>query len=285
MAVVSAAKFNTSISPTWCPGCGNYGIWAALKQALFELNLEPHQVLISYDIGCCGNGANFTRTYAFHSLHGRAIPPAVGAKLGNKNLVVIAVIGDGGAYGEGIQHLIHSARYNVDITVLVHNNQRFSLTTGQATATTPSKTVTPTTPFGEIKKPINPLLLSLDSGASFVARGFANDGQHLAELIKAAVKHQGFSHVDILQPCVSFNKENTNEWYRSVIYKLDSHKYKADNLLRAKEKAEEFEQNGKLPIGILYQQERETYESQIPQLAGEPLCQQSLEGIDCLAKL
>ena len=129
------------------------------------------------------------------------------------------------------------------------------------------------------------MLLSLDSGASFVARGFANDGKHLTELIKAAINHKGFSHVDILQPCVSFNKENTNDWYRNVIYKLDSHKYKADDLLRAKEKAEEFEQSGKMPIGILYQHEQATYESQIPQLAGEPLCQQSLEGIDCFAKL
>jgi len=276
-----AAKFNTPISPTWCPGCGNYGIWTSLKTALFELGLEPHQVLITYDIGCCGNGADFTRTYAFHSLHGRAIPPAVGAKMGNKDLTVIAIIGDGGAYGEGIQHLIHSARYNVDITVLVPNNQRFSLTTGQASPTTAKKIVTKTTPFGEIKLPVNPLLLSLDSGASFVARGFAGEGKHLTDLIKAAINHKGFSHLDVLQPCVSFNKENTNEWYKKVVYKLDGHKYKSDDLNKARDKAEEFDQSGKMSIGVFYQEERPTYESQIPQLEKEPLYKKNLEGINC----
>jgi 2-oxoglutarate/2-oxoacid ferredoxin oxidoreductase subunit beta len=277
----NSAKFNTPISPNWCPGCGNYGIWASIKNALSELALEPHQVLITYDIGCSGNGTNFTNTYAFHSLHGRAIPPAVGAKLGNKDLVVLAIVGDGGCYGEGIQHLIHSARYNSDITVLVPNNQRFSLTTGQASPTTEKTTVTKTTPFGEIKKTINPILTSLDAGASFVARGFSGEGKHLTELIKFAIEHKGFSHIDILQPCVSFNKENTIEWYKGVVYKLDSHKHKDDDLIRAREKAEEFDKSGKLPIGVFFKEERETYESQIPQIASEALYKKSLEGIDC----
>ncbi len=281
MSVSSIIKFNTPITPTWCPGCGNYGIWTAIKQALVELNLEPHQVLATYDIGCFGNGANFLRTYALHALHGRALPPAIGAKIANQNLVVLAMAGDGGAYGEGIQHLIHAARYNVNITYIVADNRRFSLTTGQSSPTTFKKTITKTTPFGEIKQPINPLLLSLDAGATFVARGFAGDIPHLTNLIKQAIQHKGFSHLDILQQCVSFNKDNSLDWYRKIIYKLDEHKYKPVNLGRAREKAEEFEKYGRMPIGVLYQDKKLTYEEQIEQLRGEPLYRRKLERINC----
>lgn len=281
MSNQTAAKFNTGITPTWCPGCGNYGIWTALKQALFELNLKSEEVLMVYDIGCFGNGVNFTKTYAIHSLHGRTLAPAVGAKLGNKKLTVIALAGDGGAYGEGIQHLLHTARYNVDLTYIVADNRRFSLTTGQASPITTQGTKTKTTPFGEIKKPINPLLLSLNAGASWVARGFAGDIKGLTELIKQAIQHKGFSHLDILQQCVSFNKENTLEWYKEVIYNLANHKYVPDNKIRAVEKIEEFELNGKMPVGLFYQDNRKTYEAQIPQLDKDVLCERKLEDINC----
>ncbi|OIO16296.1 2-oxoacid ferredoxin oxidoreductase [Candidatus Kuenenbacteria bacterium CG11_big_fil_rev_8_21_14_0_20_37_9] len=277
-------KFNTAVSPTWCPGCGNYGIWQALKTALFELRLETHQVFISYDIGCFGNGCNFTKTYAFHSLHGRALPPAAGAKLGNKNLTVLALSGDGGAYGEGIQHLIHSARYNIDVAYLVANNQRFSLTAGQASPTTRANAKTPTTPFGEIKQPINSLLLSLMSGTTFLARGFAGDQKHLAEIIKQAIEHKGFAHIDILQPCVTFNKENSYEWYKNVIYKLEEHKYNPSDRKKAIEKTQEFELENKMPIGVIYKEDRKTYEEQIPQLEEESLCYQKLDKINSLQK-
>lgn len=282
MVAQGIEKFNTKILPTWCPGCGNFGIWQALKQAFLELGLEPQQLFLVYDIGCFGNGANFTKTYAFHALHGRTLPVALGAKIGNKDLTVIALAGDGGAYGEGAQHFLHTARYNVDITFLVANNQRFSLTAGQASPTTREGTITKTTPFGEIKKPINPLALSLEAGASFVARGFAGEPEHLKQIIKEAVVHKGFAHVDILQPCVSFNKENTLEWYRSVIYKLEEHRYATNNKERALEKAREFERQGKMPIGVLYQEKRETYEDSILQLKGEGLAMRDLKGIGVL---
>ncbi len=281
MSSKNITKFNTQVMPTWCPGCGNYGIWAAVKQALAELTLEPHQVLATYDIGCFGNGANFLRTYALHALHGRALPPAIGAKLANHNLVVLAMAGDGGAYGEGIQHLIHAARYNVDVTYIVADNRRFSLTTGQSSPTTFKRAITKTTPFGEIKQPINPLALSLDAGATFVARGFAGDIPHLTDLIKRAIQHKGFSHIDILQQCVSFNKDNTLEWYKQIVYKLENHKYKPDNLDKARSKAVEFEARGRMPIGVLYQIKKPTYEDQIEQLQGEPLYKRKLEKIDC----
>ncbi|KKS42984.1 MAG: 2-oxoacid oxidoreductase, beta subunit [Candidatus Kuenenbacteria bacterium GW2011_GWA2_42_15] len=283
MEKMGAEKFNTDFLPTWCPGCGNYGIWQALKQAFLELSLEPHQLFLVYDIGCFGNGANFIKTYVFHSLHGRTLPVALGAKIGNKDLTVIALAGDGGAYGEGVQHLLHTARYNIDITFLVANNQRFSLTAGQASPTTKEGTITKTTPFGEIKKPINPLVLSLEAGASFVARGFSGEPEHLKQIIKEAIIHKGFAHVDILQPCVSFNKENTYEWYRNVIYKLEEHRYAPHNQERALDKAREFELQGKLPIGVLYKGARETYEDKIPQLEGESLAKRGLKGIGVLA--
>lgn len=287
MKELGSAKFNTLIKPTWCPGCGNYGIWTALKNALFELELEPHQVLISYDIGCFSNGTNFTNTYALHSLHGRAIPPAEGAKMANKDLVVLALAGDGGAYGEGVQHFLHAARYNIDITYIVANNQRFSLTTGQSSPTTEKGDKTKTAPWGEIKKPLNPLALSLEAGASLVGRGFAGDIPHLTGLIKAAIEHKGFSHVDILQPCVTFNKLNTYEWFRERVYKLDEHKYKADDRMRAWEKVNEYERGGKLPIGILWEEERETYIEGIPQVgeSDEPLYKRELGTLDVLGMM
>ncbi|HRY63183.1 MAG TPA: thiamine pyrophosphate-dependent enzyme [Patescibacteria group bacterium] len=275
-------KFNTKVLPTWCPGCGNFGIWQALKQALLDLELEPHQVLMVYDIGCFGNGANFTKTYAFHSLHGRTLPVALGAKIVNKDLKVIALAGDGAAYGEGVQHFIHTARYNVDITFIVADNQRFSLTAGQASPMTREGVVTKTTPFGEIKKPLNPLVLSLEAGASFVGRGFAGDPAQLTELIKQGIEHRGFSHIDILQPCVSFNKENTYEWYKNIIYKLEEHKYTPDNREEALIKAKEFEVSGKMPTGILFKEERETYEDKLPQLQGEALVKRELKGLGVL---
>ncbi len=277
----NAGKFNTNVKPTWCPGCGNFGIWAALKQALLELSLEPHSVVITYDIGCSSNGANFTKTYAFHSLHGRAIPPAEGVKIANHNLVVIALAGDGGAYGEGIQHLVHAARYNMDIVYLVANNQRFSLTTGQSSPTTLQKDKTKSTPFGEIKKPINPIALSLSAGSSFVARGFAGDIKHLTMLIKQAIEHKGFAHIDILQPCVTFNKLNTNDWFKQRIYKLEEHKYKVNDFSKAQSKVYEFERSGNLPIGLIYQEKRKTYVQNFPQLQDKPLVNQDLENIDC----
>ncbi len=277
MAGQGIEKFNTKVMPTWCPGCGNFGIWQALKQALLELELEPHQVLLVYDIGCFGNGANFTKTYAFHSLHGRTLPVALGAKIANKDLKVIALAGDGGAYGEGIQHFLHTARYNVDITFIVADNQRFSLTAGQASPVTREGTITKTTPFGEIKRALNPLVMSLEAGASFVARGFAGDPIHLTGLIKAAIAHKGFAHVDVLQPCVSFNKENTYEWYRSVVYKLEEHKYLASDQNDALVKAKEFEVTGKMPVGLFFKEERETYEDRLPQLEGEAWAKRELK--------
>lgn len=254
------SDFNTTYTPTWCPGCGDFGIWTAIKNALAELGIPRHKVVIVYGIGCSGNMANTIKCYGFHSLHGRTLPVAVGAKLANKDLIAIAVAGDGDAYGEGTNHLIHTARYNADINLIVCNNRLFSLTTGQASPTAEKGMISKTTPWGEIKEPINPLALSLVSGASFVARSAAFEIKHLTEIIKKAIQHAGFSHIDVLQQCMTFNKLNTVEWYKQRIYKLEEQGYQPKDLKLALEKSLEKE---KLPLGIFYQEKKKIYSQEL----------------------
>ncbi|HPI67122.1 MAG TPA: thiamine pyrophosphate-dependent enzyme [bacterium] len=261
---ITPQSYHTSYLPTWCPGCGDFGIMAAIKNALSELQIPSHNVVIVYGIGCAGNMASTIKCYGFHSLHGRALPVALGAKIANKNLTVIAVAGDGDQYSEGTNHLIHLARYNSNITLIVANNRLFSLTTGQASPTTPEGTATKTTPWGEIKHEFNPLALSLVSGTTFVARGAAFNLSHLTNLIKQGIKHPGFSHIDVLQQCVTLNKINTVEWYQQRVYELGAN-YDKNNYQLALDKALETE---KLPIGIFYQTKRPVYEEKIDWTAG-----------------
>jgi len=264
----------TPIKPTWCAGCGNFGIWTALRQAWAELGLERHQIVMTFDIGCCGNGANWHNVYGFHSLHGRPLPVAFAVKLVNHDLTVIADSGDGGGYGEGANHFIHTCRANVDVTYIIHNNHRYSLTTGQASPTTEHGAQTKSTPDGLIEMPLNGLQLAITCGATFVAQGYSDEVEHLKEIFKKAIQHKGFSLVDILQPCVIFNEKNIREQYRKKVYKLEAADYKPDDKFKAYQKAGETD---KLPIGILYQEDRPTYESQLPQIAKQPLVAQKVE--------
>ena len=275
--MVEETDFMTKIKPTWCPGCGNFGIWLALRKALAELGLEPHQVVMSFDIGCCGNGANWHNVYGFHSLHGRPLPVAYAIKLVNHDLKVIAVSGDGGGYGEGTNHFIHTCRGNVDVTYIIHNNHRYSLTTGQASPTTETGVETKSTPAGLIEIPFNGLQVAITCGASFVAQGYADEVDHLKEIFKQAINHEGFSLVDILQSCVIFNDKDIREQYRAKVYKLEETKYKPNDKFEAYKKAGETE---KLPIGVLYQEQRPTYESQLPQIAKQSLIKQKVEKVD-----
>jgi len=269
--------FITPVKPTWCPGCGNFGIWLALRKALAELGREPHQVLFSFDIGCCGNGANWHRLYGFHSLHGRPLPVAYAAKLANHELTVLALSGDGGGYGEGGNHFIHTCRGNIDITYIIHNNHRYSLTTGQASPTTDHGEKTKSTPDGLIETPFNGLQVALTLGATFVAQGYADEVEHLKEIFKKAITHKGFSLVDVLQPCVIFNEKNIRDIYRQKVYKLEETGYKPTDKLEAYKKAGETE---RLPIGVLYQKEQATYESQLPQIAKTPLTKQEVKKVE-----
>jgi len=269
--------FISPIKPTWCAGCGNFGIWTALRQALAELGLAPHEVVMSFDIGCCGNGANYFHTYGFHSLHGRPLPVAFAVKLANHKLKVIAVSGDGGGYGEGGNHFIHTCRGNIDITYIIHNNHRYSLTTGQSSPTSEHGAKTKSTPEGLIEYPFNGLQTALTCGATFVAQGYADEVVHLKNLFKSAIEHQGFSLVDVLQPCVIFNAKDIREQYKSKVYKLEEANYQPNDLKTAYEKAGETE---KLPIGILYQVKRPSYDQQVSEIKDQPLVKQVLGDVD-----
>lgn len=220
---ITKQSIKSPIAPTWCPGCGNYGILRSFYAALEELELDHENVVIVYGVGCAPNEADFNRTYGIHGLHGREVPTAIGAKLANHDTKVIVVGGEGDLYGEGANHFLFAARGNHNITMLVHNNWRYSLTTGQASPTTPSGTVTKTTPEGLIEKPFNPLQLALAAHASFVAQGYSGNFKQLKEIIKAAIMHRGFALVDILQPCVTFNKNQDLSWYRDNISELTDH--------------------------------------------------------------
>jgi len=263
------------LKPAWCPGCGNFGIVRSLNKALVELKIEPHQVLFVSGIGQAGKLPHYTRGNTFNSLHGRPVPPAIGAKIANHELKVIAVSGDGDAYGEGGNHFLHAMRRNHDITYMVHDNQVYGLTKGQASPTSDTGYVTKTTPYGA-SHPINPVALALSCGVGFVARSFAGDIDHLAETLKAGLQHRGFALVDILQPCVSFNHKNTYDWYRQRVYKLEEEKgYDPADFKAALEKA--WEWVDRIPIGVIFQQVSPTYEEQLPALQKGPLVKQELD--------
>ena len=256
--MVTIADYN-GLKPAWCPGCGNFGILQALKKALVELEIAPRQVLLVSGIGQAGKLPHYAGGNIFNSLHGRPVPPACGAKIVNPGLKVIAVSGDGDAYGEGGNHFLHAVRRNHEITYLVHDNQLYALTKGQASPTSDTGYVTKTTLSGAAN-PVNPVLLALAAGAGFVARGFAGDIDHLAGLIKMAIQYKGFALIDILQPCVTFNHRNTFSWYRERVYKLGSD-YDAADFAAAFNKAREWGEG--IPVGVIFKKELLTFEDRI----------------------
>ena len=208
---------------TWCPGCGNFGILKAFKKAVNTLEgdgLNRRDLVIVAGIGQHGKIFDYLALSGFYSLHGRSVATAQGMKLGNPRLKVVVFAGDGDAYGEGIAHLLFAAKRNADITVVVHNNGTYGLTTGQATPTSVKGFRGPSTPTGTVEEPFNPLVLTLAAGATFVARGYSMKLDHLADLFVRAVKHEGFALVDVLQPCVTFN--NTYELYNNLVAELDA---------------------------------------------------------------
>lgn len=256
-------KSNDEIA--WCPGCGNFGILAAIKEALAELELKPEEIVMVSGIGQAAKTPHYLKANGFNGLHGRALPPAQAIKMANKNLKVFINSGDGDSYGEGGNHFIHNIRRNVDMVHLVHDNQIYGLTKGQGSPTTAKGQVTSLQFEGVYVEPINPLAIAISAGATFVARSFSGDKEHLKSMIKAAVNHKGYALVDIMQPCVVFNKVNTFKWYKDRIYKLDE-SYDPSNKAQALKKVEEFGDEG-IPIGILYKNEtKETYHEVHPVL-------------------
>lgn len=255
--------------PTWCPGCGNFGIWAAVKSAFKTLEFSRENLAVVFGIGCSGNSNDFIWVNSFHALHGRAVPMAVGIKIANHDLPVVVIAGDGDTYGEGGNHLLHACRGNHDITVIVHDNRVYGLTTGQVAPTAIKGFKAKSTPSGIIETPVNPIALALSQGATYVAQGFSGDINHTSDLIVKAIQHKGFSLVNIFQPCVTFNPMTTYQWYRERIYKLDADKHDSSDINKALLKSLETEE--KIPLGIIYQIERPTYTQSLPQLADKPL--------------
>lgn len=277
--MVVATDFSTGRLPTWCPGCGDFGIWAAIKNALVELNLGPAQAVFVFGIGCNSNMYDCFQAVNFESLHGRPLPLASGVRIANHNLPVFVVAGDGDAMGEGGNHFIHTARRNHDLTYIIHDNQFYALTTGQTSPTSPRGFKTKSDPEGSIDNPLNPLTLALSAGATFVARGFAGDIPSLTQLIIKAHQHKGFSVLDVLQPCVTFNHVNTYQSYRQNIYKLDE-THNPQDKIQAYTKALEWEQTGKIPLGVFYDVQKDTYEEDIEQIKQTALVDQPLDKID-----
>jgi len=250
------SAFNTSAQNTWCPGCGNFAILNAIKmvfKSLVEDGLPYENIVLVSGIGCHAKIADYINVNSFYSLHGRGIPVAEGIKLGNSKLKVIAFAGDGDCYGEGLEHLIFAAKRNIDITVVVHNNRVYGLTTGQYTPTSPLGFKGRSTPFGTQELPINPIELMLSCGATFLARGTSHGIDLLKKIFKEAILHKGFSLVDILQVCVTYY--NMYEYYDKRVYEMLDHD--AGDHSRALMRAREWDYNtdSKIPLGIFYRKE------------------------------
>ena len=265
--MISEKDLSTGVIPSWCRGCGNFSILTALKKAIVDLvNNEGYRwenFVVLTGIGCHGKLTSYIEVNGYHVIHGRVLPVATGIKMANPDLIVIGHAGDGDAYAIGIAHLIHAAKRNIPVVYIVHNNYRFGLTTGQVTPTTELGEKTRSTPYGNPEEPLNPLLIALASGATFVARGFAGDVKHLAWLIKEAVHHRGFALIDVLQPCVAWDPLHTYAYWRQRVYKLEESGHDPTSFEAAWRKAQEY--GDRVPIGIFYRVEKPTILDRLPQ--------------------
>jgi 2-oxoglutarate/2-oxoacid ferredoxin oxidoreductase subunit beta len=271
-------ELSTREKPQWCPGCGNMGLHMALKAALSELGIPRKDTVVVSGVGCSGKSSHYINSYGFESLHGRSVPVAAGVRLANSNLTVIAEGGDGDGYGIGSAHFLHSFRRNINMTYIVHDNAIYGLTTGQASPMSQKGMKTKSTPHGNIEIPFNQLAIAISAGGSFVARTFVGDLPHMKETFKQAIAHKGFALVDVLQPCVTFNKLNTYAWWQQRVYKLDaSHNPSDRTAALAKAFEDTFSNYERIPIGVFYKEERPTYEDQTPQFAAGPLVSQAVK--------
>ena len=235
---LTVADLKGRVDPDWCPGCGDFGVLAAIQKALVELQIANHNVVAISGIGCSSNLPGYINTYGMHTLHGRALAVATGLKLANHDLTVLVTGGDGDGFGIGGNHFVHTMRRNVDLLYIVMDNQIYGLTTGQTSPTSRIGMKTKSMPFGNIEAPVNPISLALAAGATFVGRGFSGDQKHLTDLIKQGIEHQGFSFLDVFSPCVTYNHDNTYQWYRPRVKKLeDDSAYDATDWTAAMEKS------------------------------------------------
>jgi 2-oxoglutarate ferredoxin oxidoreductase subunit beta len=261
---MSDLDLTTYAENTWCKGCGNFGILSAINQALQSLvdgGFPPENVVLASGIGCHAKIVDYINVNSFYSIHGRVPPTITGIKLANRNLKVIGFAGDGDAYGEGLSHLIMSAKRNIDVAMIIHDNRVYGLTTGQFTPTSPAGFPGRSTPRGSFEEPLNPLELMLSAGATFVARGYTTRSEHLIDLMKKAIDHKGFAFIDVLQPCFTFF--NTYKYYNDHVYELKDHD--PSDLEAAWAKAREWGMGeaDRIPIGLFYRAEKPTFDDKI----------------------
>ena len=271
MSIDTFSTFETA----WCPGCGNHSILECLKTALNELDKTPEEVLVVAGIGQAAKTPQYINANRFCGLHGRALPAAVAAKIANEKLTVIVNTGDGDSYGEGGNHFLHNIRRNVDITHFVHDNQIYGLTKGQASPTSAEGVITDVQTTGNINAPLNPILIAIAAGCGFAARAFSGNSEQLVSIMKQAISYDGYALVDILQPCVSFNKINTFAYYSERVYQLDE-SYDAADKTAALQKAMEY--GDRIPTGIIYREAKRTFHQKNVVLSkGIPLLDQKME--------
>jgi 2-oxoglutarate ferredoxin oxidoreductase subunit beta len=246
------ADLKGKVDPDWCPGCGDFGVLAAVQKALVELQIPKHEVATISGIGCSSNFPGFIDTYGMHTLHGRSLPVASGMKLANHAMTVLVTGGDGDGFGIGAGHFVHTMRRNLDLTYIVMDNQIYGLTTGQTSPTSRIGMKTKSMPFGNVDAPVNPISLALSAGATFVARGFSAEQKHLTELLKRAIQHKGFSFIDVFSPCVTYNHDNTFQWFRPRVKKLeDNPAYDPSDFQAAVEKSLLW--GDEIPIGLFFE--------------------------------
>jgi 2-oxoglutarate ferredoxin oxidoreductase subunit beta len=274
--MLTRKDFEGGERPTWCTGCGNFAILNAIKMALAEKNVAPHEILVVTGIGCGSKLPFYMKVTAFNGLHGRTLAAATGARLANHGLRVMAVHGDGDGYGEGLSHFLNAARRNIAIVDVVQDNRIYGLTKGQYSPTSEHGKRTPTSPEGAPDWPVQPLAMAITAGATFVSRGYSGELNHLARLIGEALDHPGYALVDVLQPCVTFNRNYAYDFYSERVYKLeDEEGYDPTNKAAAWERALEW--GDRIPIGVFYRTQLPTYEDQVPALRVSPLVQQPLK--------
>ncbi len=271
--------FDGGARPTWCPGCGNFAILNALKRALDEVGLEPHEAILVTGIGQAGKTNDYMRITGLHSLHGRPVAVATGFKLANPKMKVIVGHGDGDGYGEGGNHFLHAVRRNIGLIDMVHNNQVYALTKGQFSPTTPEGIETPTSPppSGVVERPLNALALALSQGATFVARVASFDLRHMQKIMVAALNHRGYALLEVMQVCVTFNRRMDNDYYRQHIYDLEEAGHDTGDRNAALAKAFEFPGGERIPVGIYYQDESvPAYEERVAAIREQSLVEQPL---------
>ncbi|WP_239762362.1 MULTISPECIES: 2-oxoacid:ferredoxin oxidoreductase subunit beta [unclassified Mammaliicoccus] len=268
--------FRNNVKPNWCPGCGDFSVQAAIQKAAANVGLEPEEVAIITGIGCSGRLSGYVNSYGVHSIHGRSLPLAQGVKMANKDLTVIASGGDGDGFAIGMGHTVHALRRNMDMTYIVMDNQIYGLTKGQTSPSSAKGFVTKSTPKGNIEQNIAPLELAISSGATFVAQSFSSDIKELTSIIEEAIKHKGFSFVNVFSPCVTYNKINTYDWFKENLTKLaDIEGYDNTNKSQAMQTVLDTES---MITGIIYQdKDTPSYESQIEQFDEQPLVKKSLK--------